>query len=427
LPILAYFSIIGCIDVLVVWLVSKSKANKKGNAMSVFVKMPRAWVAGCLSLMLVASLSLSGCGQPTGLLNTSQGGATVMTINGTVITKNEYDKACEQTAKQMGVGDNPEMADNGIFKEIIKQQALQQLIALSVIDQAVKKNNIQVLPQELEAKRQEIIKQVGGVSALQAIFKQNNMSEEDFNYQLKQMKQLEKLADKLGLVKGAIASSEVASFYKSHEIEFDLPLQISSAHILIKAIPAKIRADLQAKNKSITPQELEKQVQAEIEAKKKKAEDLLAEIKKAPAKFGALAERNSEDTMTQVKKGEVGFMQQRTSDPGYWKALEKGKSGELYPELVKSAYGFHIVKVGEVKPAQKKNLSQATPEIITLLEGQRRQQAIGTWLDAQIELLKKQNKLVISDDYKPSSPEEMQSQMQGSPEGQAPPVASSQP
>ena len=408
-------------------LFQKSKANKKGNTMSVFVKMPRAWVAGCLSLMLVASLSLSGCGQPTGLLNTSQGGATVMTINDTVVTKNEYDKACEQTAKQMGVGDNPQMANNGIFKEIIKQQALQQLIALSVIDQAVKKNNIQVLPQELEAKRQEIIKQVGGVSALQAIFKQNNMSEEDFNYQLKQMKQLEKLVDKLGLVKGAIASSEVASFYKAHEIEFDLPLQIASSHILIKAIPAKIRADIQAKNKSITPQELEKQVQAEIDAKKKKAEDLLAEIKKAPAKFGALAERNSEDTMTQVKKGEVGFMQQRTSDPGYWKALEKGKSGELFPELVKSAYGFHIVKVGEVKPAQKKNLSQATPEIITLLEGQRRQQAIGTWLDAQIETLKKQNKLVIADDYKPSSPEEMQNQMQGPPEGQAPPVASSQP
>jgi hypothetical protein len=39
------------------------------------------------------------------------------------------------------------------------------------------------------------------------------------------MKQLEKLVDKLGLVKGAIASSEVASFYKAHEIEFDLPLQ----------------------------------------------------------------------------------------------------------------------------------------------------------------------------------------------------------
>lgn len=394
--------------------------------MSVFVKMPRAWVAGCLSLMLVASLGLSGCGQPTGLLNTSQGGATVLTINGKVVTKNEYDKAYEQTAKQMGVGDNPQMANNGIFTEIIKQQALQQLIALSVIDQAVKKHDIQVLPKELDAKRQEIIKQVGGTAALQAIFKQNDMSEEDFNYQLKQMKQLEKLVDKLGLVKGSISTSEVASFYKAHEIEFDLPLQISSAHILIKAIPAKIRADIQAKNKAITPQELEKQVTAEIDAKKKKAEDLLAEIKKTPEKFGALAERHSEDTMTQVKKGEVGFMQQRTSDPGYWKALAKGKSGELFPEIVKSAYGFHIVKVGEVKPAKKKDLAEATPEITSLLENQKRQQAIGTWLDAQIESLKKANKLVIADDYKPSSPEEMQKQMQDAKSGEAP-VASAKP
>ena len=370
--------------------------------------------------MLVASLGLSGCGQPTGLLNTSQGGATVLTIDGKVVTKNEYDKAYEQTAKQMGVGDSPQMAENGIFKEIIKQQALQQLIALSVIDQAVKKYDIQVLPKELEAKRQEVIKQVGGTAALQAIFKQNDMTEEDFNYQLKQMKQLEKLVDKLGLVKGSIASSEVAAFYKAHEIEFDLPLQISSAHILIKAIPAKIRADIQAKNKAITPQELENQVTAEIDAKKKKAEELLAEIKKSPDKFGALAERNSEDTMTQVKKGEVGFMQQRTSDPGYWQALAKGKAGQLYPEIVKSAYGFHIVKVGEIKPATKKNLAEATPEITTMLENQKRQQAIGTWLDAQIESLKKQNKLVIADDYKPSSPEEMQKQMQGEGQAEAP-------
>lgn len=381
--------------------------------MSVFVKMPRAWVAGCLSLMLVTSLGLSGCGQPNGLLNTSQGGATVLTIDGNVVTKNEYDKAYEQTAKQMGVGDSPQMSDNGIFKEIIKQQAIQQLIALSVIDQAVKKHNIQVMPQELEAKRQEIIKQVGGTAALQAIFKQNNMTEEDFSYQLKQMKQLEKLVDKLGLMKGATSASEVAAFYKAHEIEFDLPLQISSAHILIKAIPAKIRADIQAKNKAITPQELEKQVKAEIDTKKKKAEELLAEIKKSPDKFAALAERNSEDTMTQVKKGEVGFMQQRTSDPGYWQALAKGKAGQLYPEIVKSAYGFHIVKVGEIKPAKKKNLAEATPEITTMLENQKRQQAIGTWLDAQVESLKKANKLVIADDYKPSSPEEMQKQMQG--------------
>jgi parvulin-like peptidyl-prolyl isomerase len=214
-------------------------------------------------------------------------------------------------------------------------------------------------------------------------------------------------------MKGATSASEVAAFYKAHEIEFDLPLQISSAHILIKAIPAKIRADIQAKNKAITPQELEKQVKAEIDTKKKKAEELLAEIKKSPDKFAALAERNSEDTMTQVKKGEVGFMQQRTSDPGYWQALAKGKAGQLYPEIVKSAYGFHIVKVGEIKPAKKKNLAEATPEITTMLENQKRQQAIGTWLDAQVESLKKANKLVIADDYKPSSPEEMQNQMQG--------------
>jgi hypothetical protein len=82
--------------------------------------------------------------------------------------------------------------------------------------------------------------------------------------------------------------------------------------------------------------------------------------------------------------------------------------------------------VGEIKHAKKKNLAEATPEITAMLENQKRQQAVGTWLDAQIESLKKSNKLVIADDYKPSSPEEMQKQMQGGGQGEAP-VASAKP
>lgn len=382
--------------------------------MSISFKMPRVWVATVLSLLLVASLGISGCGQPKGLLNTAQGGATVLTINNQIVTKNEYDKALEQTAKQMGLADNPQMAQNGIFKEVLKQQTIQQLIALSIIEQAVREQGISVSAEELEAQRKEIIEQVGGVSALNAIFQQNGMTEEDFSYQLKQIKQLEKLVAKLDLVQEPVSQADVASYYKSHEIEFDLPLQISSAHILIKAIPAKIRADIQEKNKAITPQELDKQVNAMIDQKKKQAETLLAVVKKNPAKFADLAKRHSEDTMSQVKGGEVGFMQQRMSDPGYWKALEAGQGGQLYPEIVKSAYGFHIVKVGEIKPAKKKNLGEATPEIQKMLEGQQRQQAISKWLDQKVEALKKANKLVIEPEYQAQSPEEMQEQIQQS-------------
>ncbi|XVJ52172.1 MAG: hypothetical protein HEQ32_08940 [Vampirovibrio sp.] len=387
--------------------------------MSVLIKPSRLSLFGVLSLMLMTSVLLSACGEPNGLMNTRQGGATILTVNGKVVTKNEYDKAYEQAAKQMGIADQPQSAQSGFFSEMLKQQTVQQLVSLSVIEQAVETNKIVVTPEELKAKRQDIITQVGGLAALQSIFKQNDMTEADFNYQLKQMVQLEKLVAVLGLVKTPVSQADVASYYKAHEIEFDLPKQISSAHILIKAIPAKIRADIQAKNKSITPADLEKQVTTEVQAKKKQTETLLAEVLKDPEKFGALAERHSEDTMSQIKKGDVGFMQQRSTDPGYWKALEVAKRDQIVPTVVKSAYGFHIIKVGETKPATKKSLADARVEIQSTLENQQRQQAIGMWLDREVETLKNQKKLVISEAYDPASPERIQKAMEAKAQNEA--------
>jgi parvulin-like peptidyl-prolyl isomerase len=354
--------------------------------------------------LMVATFGLAGCGEDNkGLLNTNKGGETVITVDGKIVTKNEYDKAFEQTAKQMGLDNQPQLADNPIFKEIIKQQTVQQLIALAVIDQAIDKQEIVVTNEELDAKRQEVLDSVGGQSGLLAIMKQNGMTEDDFDYQLKQMKRIEKLMYSLDLVDDTIPEADVAEYYKAHEVEFDMPKQIASKHILIKAIPAKMRADIQAQNKDITPEELEKQVNAAVEAKKAEAQKLLDEAKKNPENFGALAARHSEDTMSQVKNGDVGFMQQRSTDPSYWSALEKGTAGEIYPELVKSAFGFHVINVGKGEAAKKKTLDEVKGDIEQALKSQKRAAAFSKWLDAKVDTLKKENMLVISKGYGPQS------------------------
>jgi|GEM_PF-1959866 len=360
--------------------------------------------------LMVATLGLAGCGEKDGLLNTAKGGETVITVDGKIVTKNEYDKAFEQTAKQMGLDGQPQLEDNPIFKEIIKQQTVQQLIALAVIDQAIEKQGIEVSKEEIDEKRQEILDSVGGQSGLQAIMKQNDMTEDDFTYQLKQMKRIEKLMVKLALVDDTIPESEVQAYFKAHEVEFDMPKQIASKHILIKANPAQMRAEIQKATPDITPADLDKKVEDAMNAKMADAQKFLDEAKASPDKFGALAARNSEDTMSQVKNGDVGFMQQRSTDPAYWSALEKGKAGEVYPELVKSAFGFHIINVGEMEAAKKKTFDEVKGDIQKALVAKKRQEAFGQWLDKQVATLKEENKLVISKEYGAQSMSELQQQ-----------------
>jgi parvulin-like peptidyl-prolyl isomerase len=352
-------------------------------------------------IALASPFVLSGCGEANGLLNTTKGGETVLTVDGQTITKNEYDKVMEQTAKQMNMGGQAGLQDNPIIKEILKQQTIQHLIALSVIEQANREHSIEVTPEEVAEKRKELEASLEGSATLDTLMKQNDLTEKDLNYQLKQSAKLEKLMQKLQLVKNSVTEEEIAEFYKAHEVEFDLPKQITSSHILIKAIPAKIRADIQAQNKDIKPEELEKQVEAAIQAKEKEALEIMKQVQENPESFATLAARHSEDQGSQMNNGSVGPMQQRSTDPAYWAALEKGKTGSLYPELVRSAYGFHIIQVGETMPAHKKSLAEVKEDIRKNIESQNRAQAFGKWMDERIEALKKEKRLVVSDAYAP--------------------------
>lgn len=106
-------------------------------------------------------------------------------------------------------------------------------------------------------------------------------------------------------------------------------------------------------------------------AVKKQAEDLLAKVK-AGADFGELATKFSEDEASSKKNGDLDFFGRNQMVPEFDKVaftLEPGQTSDL----VKSQYGFHIIRVTEKKAATTRSLDEVRAQIEDQLKWERAQ------------------------------------------------------
>lgn len=119
---------------------------------------------------------------------------------------------------------------------------------------------------------------------------------------------------------------------------------IEAAKEMIKETPFLEFKKMEASTKE-PPQELSVEDKAYNEQQKKKAEDLLTQIQNG-ADFTELAKANSEDPGSKESGGDLDFVKKGSFVPEFDAVLfDKGlKDGEIYPQIIESQFGYHIIK-----------------------------------------------------------------------------------
>lgn len=143
------------------------------------------------------------------------------------------------------------------------------------------------------------------------------------------------------IMKMQVTDEDSKRFYNENAAKFQGDEKRRASHILIGFGPGA------------TPE-------AKAQAKKK-AEEILAEVKKNPAKFAELAKKNSQDPGSAEKGGDLGMFGRGAMVKAFEDAAYSMKPGQV-SDLVQSEFGFHIIKLTEVS-GQAQSYESLKPQI----------------------------------------------------------------
>lgn len=143
--------------------------------------------------------------------------------------------------------------------------------------------------------------------------------------------------------KASVSDAELHAYYTDHIDAYKVQDRVHVEHILFKTIG---------------------KTDAEIAEIRKKAEDVLKQAKHG-GNFEDLAKKNSEDT-TKEKGGDLGWIVHGQTVPEFDHAAFSLPKGSV-SDLVKTEYGFHIIKVLDRETAHTKSFDEVRPAILSSL------------------------------------------------------------
>ncbi len=348
-----------------------------------------------LASMLAATIFLSGCANQGAL----GGGDKVAVVNGTVISKAEYEKTYAEFVKVFHLEDAPEKQRTEMA-DTLKQMAMDKLIRQTLILSEAKKAGIQVNDAEVkDYKQKNILSNPIIKPQFEAFLKQNNMPESDFDQMLKQNLLVTKFIESKGGPAVKVSDADVKAFYTKNTAQFKIPARIHASHILVKAILPQLKQELRSKNPKITDEALAKELASQQSTLKAKADQIFAAVKSDPAKFETLAQKDSDDKLSGQKGGDLGEMAEGTVDPAFWEAAAKTPDGKMTPEVVHSQFGYHIIKVFSHEAPHQQTFEEAKKLIHDHMAQEKKQAFLQSWLESQ----KSVAKIEVEEAYKPKA------------------------
>ncbi len=269
-----------------------------------------------------------------------------------------------------------------VFEELIRQGLLQDKFRKLVTDgvsvgpselqdefkyknEKVKVDYAFIKPEDLEAKI------TPDEAEIKAVYEKNRSSyqvpeKRVVRYGLIDLNQLRQTAQ--------ISDDELKAQYQQNIQQYQVPSRVHVEHILLMTVG---------------------KTDAEVEEIRQKAEDVLKQARKG-AKFEDLAKKYSEDPGSKDKGGDLGWLTVGQTVPEFEKTafgLDKGKISDL----VKTQYGFHIIKVLDKESAHTKPFEEVKDSIKTPLLLARADKLASDESDQLSATIRRSNKVTLDD------------------------------
>jgi peptidyl-prolyl cis-trans isomerase D len=156
-----------------------------------------------------------------------------------------------------------------------------------------------------------------------------------------------------------LSQDDLRAYYDQHRDQYRSPEQVKVSHILIKTpLPGP---DGKVDEKGV----------AEAQ---RRAEDLLKQVK-GGANFEDLAKKYSEDPGSAKQGGSLGWIGRGQTVAEFEKVAFSLPKGQI-SDLVKSSFGFHIIRVDDKQDAHTKSLDDVKDQIEPILKRQKAQQIV---------------------------------------------------
>ncbi len=350
----------------------------------------------------------------------------VAKVNGVTIEWRDYNDAFQNAVKQYREALGPSFSEKMIEELRLKDEILDNLIAKILILQEAKRFGLSIPDEELREAIESIPAfQMNGQfdkRSYERFLRSNRMTPEEFEQSQRESLLLSKAVSLIKMNGGKISDEEVLDtylfenerinltflkivpeafkgqinaneieikdYYQKHQEEFRIPTFVQIQYLLFRPsdFENKVQVSLDEAKRYYDSRKdtfkIPKQVRVrdilikagpqdapdQLEAKKKKAEEILEKAKKTKD-FGSLAKQYSA-AENASKGGDLGWIQRGMLGEQIESILFAMKAGDLTGVLA-ARDGFHILKIEEVKEEKQKSFEEVKDQILQTLKKEK--------------------------------------------------------
>ena len=291
--------------------------------------MTRTWFPkhSLLAATALVALLATACG------GTVRAGAAA-TVGDDRITTTALDEVVAR-----GLADPSAQQTVGADKPAFERSVLARLIQHLVLTRAARDSGVSIDGATVDAAFDAFAAQLGGEAALRSEALKAGIAPQDLRGAISDAALRDAVADKL-TANIQIPAAALAQAYQASIAQYD---RVHSAHILVSSLT--------------------------------QAQSLLAQVKRDPASFGALAARFSLDTSNKAAGGDLGFQGRGALEKPFETAIFTARPGSFV--LAHTSFGYHVIHVIE---RQTTTLAEATTSLRRTLLAQPRAALMGALL-----------------------------------------------